>query len=209
MCIPLIVSRQWLGKQVPAARNTRNSRRIVGRVCLWICLYIPLSLLGNNSVKSFPRKWIIVGGVVFYAVRVVSEERRRLVVLKTSCYIPLLTDDIFENVIKDNIIWNSIVSWDAASHSLVQFYRGFGGSRASWYLFACLAYPSTLKVDTVHSTEEMGNLYHTTRRHIKNILLFTVIAVRNSNIIQRREPKPEHLWNVWISYIWFCLLNET
>jgi hypothetical protein len=34
----------------------------------------PLSLLGNNSVKTFPRQRRIAGGVVFYAVRVVSRK---------------------------------------------------------------------------------------------------------------------------------------
>jgi hypothetical protein len=37
-----------------------------------------LSLLGNNSIKTFPRQRRI-GGVVFYAVRVVSKENRRLI----------------------------------------------------------------------------------------------------------------------------------
>jgi hypothetical protein len=34
----------------------------------------PLSLLGNGSVNTFPRQGGIVGGVVSYAVRVVSKE---------------------------------------------------------------------------------------------------------------------------------------
>jgi hypothetical protein len=84
-CIPPLIVRQRLGKHVPAATNTRNNRRIVGRVCLWICLCIPMSLLGNNSVKTFPRQPRIDGGVVFCAVRVVSEKRRRLVLPITSC----------------------------------------------------------------------------------------------------------------------------
>jgi hypothetical protein len=33
----------------------------------------PLSFLGNNSLKTFPRQRRIVGGVVFYAVRVLSK----------------------------------------------------------------------------------------------------------------------------------------
>jgi hypothetical protein len=80
----------------PAVRNTRNNRRIVGRVIfntirvlskesLWVCLSIHLSLLGNNSIKTFPRKRRITGGVVSYAVRVVSKESRRLVLPRTSC----------------------------------------------------------------------------------------------------------------------------
>jgi hypothetical protein len=44
-------------------------------------LCIPLLLLGKNSVKTFPR---LIGGVVFYVVRVVLEESRRLVLPRTS-----------------------------------------------------------------------------------------------------------------------------
>jgi hypothetical protein len=64
--------------------NTRNNRKIFGRVCLWNYLCILLSLLGNNSVKTFPRQRRIVGGIVFYAIRVVSKESRLLVLPRTS-----------------------------------------------------------------------------------------------------------------------------
>jgi hypothetical protein len=84
-CMPLFIARQRFGKHVPAPTNTRNNRRIVGRACLWVRLCTPLSLLGNNSVKTFPQERRIVGGVVFYAVRVVSKESRRLVLPRTSC----------------------------------------------------------------------------------------------------------------------------
>jgi hypothetical protein len=46
----------------------------------------PPTLLGNNSVKTFPLKRRMVGGVDVYAVRVVSKESRRLVVPLNSCY---------------------------------------------------------------------------------------------------------------------------
>jgi hypothetical protein len=96
-CLPPFGARQRLGKHVPAATNTRYSRSIVGRVMfctvhvvskesLWVCgLCIPLSLVGNNSVKTVPRQRRIVGGIVFYAVHVVSKESRRLVLPRTSC----------------------------------------------------------------------------------------------------------------------------
>jgi hypothetical protein len=91
---PLIVARQVLGKHVPAARNTRNSRIIVGRVVvyavrvvskknLWVWACIPLSLLGNGLVNTIPRQRRIVGGVSFYAVRFVSKESRRLILART------------------------------------------------------------------------------------------------------------------------------
>jgi hypothetical protein len=82
-CIPPFIPRQRLGKQVPSAKNTRNNGRIVGRVCLWVCLCFPLSLQGKISVKIFPRQRRIVGGVVFYAVRVASGKRIRLVLPRT------------------------------------------------------------------------------------------------------------------------------
>jgi hypothetical protein len=84
-CIPPFIARQRLSKHVPAATNTHKSRRTVGRACLWVCLCIPLSLLGNNSVKKFPQQRRIVGGIIFYVGRVISNESRRLVLPKTSC----------------------------------------------------------------------------------------------------------------------------
>jgi hypothetical protein len=50
-----------------------------------VCLCILVSLLGNNSVKTFPWQRRIVGGVVFYVVRVVSKESGRSVLPRTSC----------------------------------------------------------------------------------------------------------------------------
>jgi hypothetical protein len=44
------------------------------------------ALLGSGSVNSYPRQQRIVGGVVFYAVRVVSKESGRLVLTRNSCY---------------------------------------------------------------------------------------------------------------------------
>jgi hypothetical protein len=73
----------WWGKHVPAAKNTRNNRIIVGR--LWLCACRYLSLPGWNSVRTFPLQWRIVEGVVFYAVLAVSKENRRLVLRRTSC----------------------------------------------------------------------------------------------------------------------------
>jgi hypothetical protein len=83
-CIHSFVTRQRLSNHVPVAMNTRNNRRIVGRVCLWVCMYIPLSLLGNNSVKTFSWQWRFVGDVVFCTVRVVSMESRWLVLPRNS-----------------------------------------------------------------------------------------------------------------------------
>jgi hypothetical protein len=94
VCIPPIVAGQRLGSTVPAVTNTLNNRRIVGRVCLWVCLCIPLSLLGNNSVKTSPWQRRIVGGVVFYAVCAVSKESRRLVLPRTSCFLKIIVVQI-------------------------------------------------------------------------------------------------------------------
>jgi hypothetical protein len=59
--------------------------KIIWPVCLWACMWISLSLLGNNSVETYQRQRRIVGGVVFYTVRVVSKESRRLVLSRISC----------------------------------------------------------------------------------------------------------------------------
>jgi hypothetical protein len=57
-----------------------------------VCIWIPLSLLGNGSVKTLPRQRIhmqqsIVGGVVLYAVRVVSTKSRWLVLPRSYCFL--------------------------------------------------------------------------------------------------------------------------
>jgi hypothetical protein len=80
-------ARQRLNKDAPATKNTRYSRRIVGRSIFMrsVGLCIPLWFLGNNSVKTFPRQRRIFAGVVFCAVHVVSKDSRRLVLPRTSC----------------------------------------------------------------------------------------------------------------------------
>jgi hypothetical protein len=94
----LNVARQRLGKHIPAATNTRNNRRIVEGVVfytvhdvskdsLWVCLCVPVFLLGNGSVKTFLRQRRIVGRVVFCAVHVLSKESRQLVPPGTSCFL--------------------------------------------------------------------------------------------------------------------------
>jgi hypothetical protein len=82
-CIPHFNAKKRLGKHVPAATNTRNNRRTVGRVCGSVDSP-PLSLLGNSSVNTFPWQRRIARSIVSYAVRLVSKESRRLV-LRTCC----------------------------------------------------------------------------------------------------------------------------
>jgi hypothetical protein len=95
-CIPPFGARQRLGKHVPTATNTSNDKRTVGRFIfymvrvltresLWVCLCIPVSLLGKESVKMFLLQRRIFGDVFFYEVRVVIKESRRLVLPRTSC----------------------------------------------------------------------------------------------------------------------------
>jgi hypothetical protein len=82
-CILPFAARQRLGKHVPASKKTRNNRRIVGRVCLIVWLCMPLSLLGNSSIKAFPWQRRIVGDVVLYAFCGVSKKSMRLVQPRT------------------------------------------------------------------------------------------------------------------------------
>jgi hypothetical protein len=95
-CIPPFVFRQRLGKHFPAATNTHNNIRIVGRVIFYAVRVLPkreyvglsvcLSLLGNSSVKTFPLQRIIIGGVFFYEVRVVLK-KSRLLVFPGTCFV--------------------------------------------------------------------------------------------------------------------------
>jgi hypothetical protein len=63
-----------------------------------VCLYVypSISLVGNRSVDKLPWQRIHptvenVRPVVFYTVRVVSKESRRLVLPRTSCYLKTFT----------------------------------------------------------------------------------------------------------------------
>jgi hypothetical protein len=94
MCILPTVARQRLGRHVPMATNTRNSRRIVGgfvfctvlvvsKESLRVCLYLPTvarQRLGRHvpmatNTRNGRR---IVGGFVFCTVLVVSKESLRV-----------------------------------------------------------------------------------------------------------------------------------
>jgi hypothetical protein len=77
ICAPPIVVSQRPIEHIPAATNKRKSR-IVERVIFYavhvlsnesllVSLCIPLSLLRNSSVKTFPRHRRIVWSIVFYA----------------------------------------------------------------------------------------------------------------------------------------------
>jgi hypothetical protein len=59
---------------------------------LWVCPYILLPLLGNDSVNIFLHQRRIVWGVVFYALLVVAIESRRLVLLRTCFILTCLLD---------------------------------------------------------------------------------------------------------------------
>jgi hypothetical protein len=85
----------------PVGLGTKKSLcwRGPATIC-WTGLCIPLSLLGNSSINTFPRK-IIVGGIVFYAVRVVSKESRRFVLARTSRFSKKrLADNLYHNVLQ-------------------------------------------------------------------------------------------------------------
>jgi hypothetical protein len=54
-------------------RESRNQESLCWRgpaAIYWTGLCIPLKLLGNDSVNTLPLQWRTVGGIVFYAVRV-------------------------------------------------------------------------------------------------------------------------------------------
>jgi hypothetical protein len=72
---PSFLCWQRLSKQIPAATNAcKYLEELLDASVLSVFLYIPLSLLRNNSVKTFPRQRRIVGGIVFHAVHVASRK---------------------------------------------------------------------------------------------------------------------------------------
>jgi hypothetical protein len=111
---------QQFVKHVPAAMNTHNRRivrhtifyvvHVLTKESLWVCLCIPLSLLGNNSVKTSLQQWRIAGGVIFYVVRAISKESRWLVIPRTSYFllVPNSTNSEYLNLYW--VEWNYIRS---------------------------------------------------------------------------------------------------
>jgi hypothetical protein len=81
-----IVARQQLGEHVPTETSTCKDGRIVGHILyavhaiskegLWVCLCIPLLLLGKGSVIMLLQQQGIVGGIILYAVHVTSKESK-------------------------------------------------------------------------------------------------------------------------------------
>jgi hypothetical protein len=135
---PPFGARQRLGKHVPAATNTRWNRRIIERVIfytarvlskdsLWVCLCIPLPLLGKTSVKTFSRQQRILGGVVFYAVHVLSKENRRLVLPTISswfCHLKRIGGH-FSDIFPVAVTLKNVVLWDVTPYFLTEFYWHF------------------------------------------------------------------------------------
>jgi hypothetical protein len=74
----------------------------------------PISFLGKNSVKIFTRLRIIVGGVVFYVVRVISKESMRLVLPRARV---IFICTLFNNAVSITRRFdNSWASWCNAWH---------------------------------------------------------------------------------------------
>jgi hypothetical protein len=80
-----------------------------------VSLCMPLLLLGNGSV-DMSRQRRIGGGVVFYAVHLVSKENRRLVLTRTSCNSYSLKSLIINN-------HSCLVPWDSRPHFTVSDLR--------------------------------------------------------------------------------------
>jgi hypothetical protein len=92
-CIPLLDNGSvdtfpW--QQIHATTKNCWRRRFLYGPCR-----IKVESVGLSVYPLFPRQRRIVGGVVFYAVRVVSKEIRRLVLHRTSCLILHMLQVIF------------------------------------------------------------------------------------------------------------------
>jgi hypothetical protein len=83
-------------------------------VCVLVCVSLlsllgnvsvncnPLSVKGNNSAKTFPWQWRIIGGIVLYLVYVVSKESRRLIFPRTSYSVSIQVDEERSNYMVRN-----------------------------------------------------------------------------------------------------------
>jgi hypothetical protein len=98
MCSPPFIARQRLGKHVPTATNTHATLEELLEP--YVC--IPLPLLRNTSIQTYPRKRRIFGSVVFSAVRVISNKSRS-VLSRTSS---LLYMCIFRHTLQLCLLFN-------------------------------------------------------------------------------------------------------
>jgi hypothetical protein len=91
---PSTVSTQWFGKTVTTATNTHATTKLLEasftmrsvlyrKKSLWVC--VSSTVTRQRLGKHVPAASKNFEGVVFYAVRVVSNESRRLPIPKTSC----------------------------------------------------------------------------------------------------------------------------
>jgi hypothetical protein len=82
-----MAARHRFGRHVHAATNIRvvfYTVPVVSKESLWVYPCSPLSLLSNASANTLPQQQKTFGGVVFYAVYVVSKESKQLVLPRTS-----------------------------------------------------------------------------------------------------------------------------
>jgi hypothetical protein len=119
-CVPPFGSRQRL-KHFSATANTRNNRRIVGRVvsCVIRVLFkesVGLSVyppvVPKNSVKTLPRQRRIVGGVVSMRINVVSKESRQLLLPRTYVSFGFRVTSLYHNSLRRTMTSHNI-HWSA------------------------------------------------------------------------------------------------
>jgi hypothetical protein len=87
------------------------------------------------SVNTFPRQRRIVGGIVFYAVNVLSKESRRMVLTRTSCYIlckgpPIYNGDLLLSLKEEWRMYNIIICVDPSPLKILNQKRDF---LKTWY----------------------------------------------------------------------------
>jgi hypothetical protein len=76
-----VVARQWLSENLPASTNTwksKEGRHVIFHVAHFVSkrvcdsVFIPAPLLGIDSVNTLLQQQKIVGGIIFYALHIIS-----------------------------------------------------------------------------------------------------------------------------------------
>jgi hypothetical protein len=80
----------------PSHRRTSQ----IPPISLCVCMCIPLSLLGNGTLRRFRSNMRMVGLAVFYVVRVLSKEIMRVILPSISRFGVLLNDDFSREYIR-------------------------------------------------------------------------------------------------------------
>jgi hypothetical protein len=103
---------RWRMLKIIIPKETSQIAVVTRSGHVYVCLCIPLSLLGKNLVKTFQWQQRVVGGVVYCAVRVVLKDSGWLVLVSTS--------SLFLKRERQFLVTLSYVPWEQTMEKVIE-----------------------------------------------------------------------------------------